>query len=72
MASKFACILRLIILYFSRDHRPARPTLERIRNPMWPFLWVYEHFFTFQAQAPLATLFPQSFQLDYGANGRRA
>ena len=33
---------------------------------------VYEHFFTFQAQAPLATLFPNAFQLAHGAYLTRA
>ena len=72
MASKLSLTLRLSI-YFSRDHSTLPAEIRTHSEvPGRCSLQVHKDLFAIKRQTPLIALFPDAFQLDYGAYLTRA
>ena len=72
MASKLSLTLRLSI-YFSRDHSTLPAEIgTHSEVPGRCSLQVHKDLFAIKRQTPLIALFPDAFQLDYGAYLTRA
>ena len=72
MASKLSLTLRLSI-YFSRDHSTLPAEIRTHSEVPGPCsLQVHKDLFAIKRQTPLIALFPDAFQLDYGAYLARA
>ena len=72
MASKLSLTLRLSI-YFSRDHSTLPAEIRTHSEVPGPCsLQVHKDLFAIKRQTPLIALFPDAFQLDYGAYLTRA